>query len=430
MLTTASVIGREFEFRQLSPLVEDITEDQLLEVLEEALASRVIEELPNAIGRYQFNHALIQETLEQELSATRRARLHARIGETLEELYGDDAEFHAPELAHHFAEAGPVSGAEKLVRYSLLAGEQALAGYAWDEALAHFERGLVARDITLSGTEAATDEEAADLLFGLAQAKSSTGVGHGLEEAYATLGRAFEYYAEAGNVAQAVAAAEFPIAPSSVVVPGVAQLMDRALALVPDDSHEAGRLLCRYGWILGVSEGDYEGAQQALGRAMSIARREEDVPLELQTLAYAAVVSGQHRHWQESLNNGLRAIELATGDENHVPELGYRWWTAVSLLHRGDLDGARPHALVMRDLAQRRSTPRQIASNGLAPITCLSCLEGDWKAGREYSGLGLEVSPLNPLLLVHRVLLEHETGESAQGEVYLEARLKSPAVTR
>ncbi len=48
-----------------------------------------------------------------------------------------------------------------MVRYSLLAGERALASHAYEDALAHFERGLVARDITMSGTEAASDEEAA-----------------------------------------------------------------------------------------------------------------------------------------------------------------------------------------------------------------------------------------------------------------------------
>ena len=71
VLTTASVIGREFELRQLAPLVEDISEDRLLEVLEEALGARVIEELPQALGRYQFTHALIQETLSEELTLTR-----------------------------------------------------------------------------------------------------------------------------------------------------------------------------------------------------------------------------------------------------------------------------------------------------------------------------------------------------------------------
>ncbi|MEE8159322.1 MAG: AAA family ATPase, partial [Dehalococcoidia bacterium] len=424
-LTVASIVGREFTLAQISPLVEEVTEDRLFEILEEALASRVIEELPQSVGRYQFTHALIQETLTGELSTTRRVRLHARIAETLEGLYGDEAESHAAELAHHFSQAEAVTGPDKLVRYSLLAGERALASHAYEDALAHFERALVARDITLSGTEAASDEEAAALLFGLAEAQSATFGGHQLVEAFTTLSRAFEYYAQAGNVAQAVAAAEFPIGPPQFQIPGVAELMARALTLVPADSHDAGRLLSRYGGVLGAAEGDYEGAQQALERAIAIARREEDVPLEVQTLTYAAVVSWQHLRWQESLDNGLRAIELATGDENPFSELLSRWWTAISLLRMGDLDTARPHALVLRDLVERRSHPRPIASNSFVPITYLSCLEGDWKAGREYSDRGLEVSPLNPSLLFPRVLLEHETGESAQGQVYLERLIEA-----
>ena len=418
-LTVASIIGREFTLAQIRPLVEEITEDRLFEVLEEALSSRVIEELPQSVGRYQFTHALIQETLSAELSLTRRVRLHARIAQALEDLYRDDAESHAAELAHHYSQAEAMTGTEKLARYSLLAGERALASYAYEDALAHFEMGLVARDIPLSGTETASDDEAAALLFGLARAQSSTLEGHRLGEAFNNLSRSFEYYAEAGNVALAVAAAEFPIAPLRNLITGAPELMARALTLVPPNSHEAGRILSRYGGVLGVVKCDYEGAQQALGRAIDIARREGDLPLEMQTLTYAAAVNSNHLRWQESVENGLRAIELAPGDENIWSEVDSRFWTAKSLLSMGDLNGARPHALVMRDLADRRSSPRQLANNGFDPITLLSCLEGDWKAGRGYSGRVLEVAPLQPQFLLSRVLLEHETGESAQGEVYL-----------
>ena len=53
-LTIASIIGREFEMRQLSGLIDDpsagpghaMSEDRLLDVLEEALSARAIEELP------------------------------------------------------------------------------------------------------------------------------------------------------------------------------------------------------------------------------------------------------------------------------------------------------------------------------------------------------------------------------------------------
>ena len=146
-LTIASVIGREFELRQLTSLVEDASEDRLLDILEEALSARAIEELPHAVGRYQFTHALIQETLTEELTLTRLVRLHARIADTLEQLYGDSAETHAAELAHHFAEAEAVLGTEKLVRYSLLAGERVLGLLAHtmgeiDKAMDHFEEAL------------------------------------------------------------------------------------------------------------------------------------------------------------------------------------------------------------------------------------------------------------------------------------------------
>jgi tetratricopeptide (TPR) repeat protein len=177
-------------------------------------------------------------------------------------------------------------------------------------------------------------------------------------EAFASLSRAFEYYAEVGDVTLAVAAAEFPIANPGIRISGLAQLMARALTLVPADSHEAGRLLSRYGGILGAGESDYEGAQQALERAMDIARREGDVRLEVQTLTNACVVGGQHLRWQESVDNGLRAIELAPDDENTLSVILARNWTALNLIRMGHLDAARPHVLVLRDLVERRSTTR------------------------------------------------------------------------
>ena len=71
--------------------------------------------------------------------------------------------------------------------------------------------------------------------------------------------------------------------------------------------------------------------ESALARAIVIARRERDLPLEVRTLAYAAGVSGQDLRWQESVDNGLRAIELTADDENPFSELLSRIWTAASL---------------------------------------------------------------------------------------------------
>ncbi len=66
-----------------------------------------------------------------------------------------------------------------------------MSSYGYEDALAHLQTGLVARDIVLSGTEAAPDEEAAALLFGLAKAQAITFESHQLGEAFGTLRRAF-----------------------------------------------------------------------------------------------------------------------------------------------------------------------------------------------------------------------------------------------
>ncbi len=140
-MTTASVIGREFDFRLLNILSGGMSEDQLLQAVDEAVSFHLIEDVPGQMDRYQFSHALIQQTLAEEVTTSRKVRLHARIAEALEALYGDDAEAHPEELAHHFAEAQTSTGPAKLVNYSLLAGEQALATHAHEDALAHFEMG-------------------------------------------------------------------------------------------------------------------------------------------------------------------------------------------------------------------------------------------------------------------------------------------------
>ena len=125
MLTIASVVGRQFDFDVVRRLLDDKSEDRVLTMLEEALAARVIEELPPPAGRYQFSHALIRETLYEELITMRRVRLHRRIGEILEAIHKTDLNPYIPQLAHHFCEAAQAGGADKAVEYALRAGNLA-----------------------------------------------------------------------------------------------------------------------------------------------------------------------------------------------------------------------------------------------------------------------------------------------------------------
>jgi tetratricopeptide (TPR) repeat protein len=353
-LAVASVIGREFTLELLGRLVEETSAGRLLEVMEEALTARVIEELPQAVGRYRFTHALIQETLMEELSIIRRVRLHAHISEVMEQVYGNDSQEHAAEIAHHLAEAVTMTGAERLVHYSLLAGERALATHEYDEALAHFQRAVDARQKQGStGSGQDLDAEMAAIMFGLGRAQLATLERHQMREAVASLSRALDYYVQYRDVPRAVAVGEYSLPPLPGQRVGLTQLVARALAMIPPDSREAGGLLSRYGQVIGIEEADYEGAKEIAGQALAIAQREGDLHLEMRTLAESAYVDIFHLHFQECLEKSQRAIELARRLDEPAAEMHGHIHAATSLMLMGDREGARLHAAGGLALAER-----------------------------------------------------------------------------
>ena len=417
-LTIASVLGREFTLGQLQPLVNDMSEVQLLGALEEALSIGVIEETEGAPGEYQFTHALIQETLTQELTATSRVRLHASIAESLEEMYEDDAENHASQLAYHFGEAQTALGTERLVRYSLLAGNQGLAGYAYEEALVHFQQALSAKE------NQPMDAEAATILCGLGGAQAAL---LQRQNAVASLSKAFNYYADVGDIERAVAVAEYPITPSigrSQVTP----LIERALTIVPPESVQMGNLLVRYGLALSNETADSRGAQEALSHALAIAEREGDVTLETKALANTALADFWDNRFGKSLENGLRAIELAHKTDDTLTEVAVAWPVAWSLISMGDFEAGRRHGSSMLDLADRLRHRSWLAA-ALLTNMMLCRLEGNWQAARTFGDRGLVAAPRDSRIRFVRTLIEYEIGDSREGEAHLASLLEAMGST-
>ncbi len=271
----------------------------------------MIEVNPEGAERYQFSHGLIQQVLSQELSPSRRARLHARIGEALEYLHRDDLNYHAAELAHHFGEAQTVVGVEMLIRFSSLAGHQALASYAYNEALDHFQTALSAKGISNVGMQPAEDADAAALLFGLGRAQAATLGRHETQFAVMSLSRALDYYIETKNIAQVVAIAEYPIPPLPGHPMGSSHPVAKALGSVPTGSVEAGRLPSRYGSVLGIEEADYDGAKRAITEALIIARREHDAELKTMAVGTDAEVDWWHLRWRDCIQKSLETIKAA-----------------------------------------------------------------------------------------------------------------------
>ena len=91
------------------------------------------------ISLYRFTHNLVQKYLYNQMDPIELNYLHEDVGLLLEQVYAADLGSVAAQLAWHFSQAGVEA---KAAYYALLAGEQALADYAYTEALEHLNRGL------------------------------------------------------------------------------------------------------------------------------------------------------------------------------------------------------------------------------------------------------------------------------------------------
>jgi serine phosphatase RsbU (regulator of sigma subunit) len=88
---------------------------------------------------YHFLHTLVQDAAYASLLESDRKRLHLAVGDAIESLYPDRKKELAALLGYHFQEAGQDVRA---LSYFLIAGDEALAAYANQEAEIQYKRAL------------------------------------------------------------------------------------------------------------------------------------------------------------------------------------------------------------------------------------------------------------------------------------------------
>ncbi|HEY2302014.1 MAG TPA: BTAD domain-containing putative transcriptional regulator [Acidimicrobiales bacterium] len=164
-LTAASVIGRNFDLGLLASVL-DADEDDLLELLEQATSANLL--TSNRTDQFSFIHALAAHALYEELSLSRRSRLHQRVAEFLQDRSAADGVSRSAELAYHWSRTNEVATA---IVHARQAGREALAQLGPDQAARWFELALE----LLHSKDQIDDRLRSDLLTDLGEAQRQAG---------------------------------------------------------------------------------------------------------------------------------------------------------------------------------------------------------------------------------------------------------------
>jgi hypothetical protein len=273
-LRQAAVIGQEVDLDVLIPLAGD--EDLVLESIEAALLAGFLVEQDT--DRLRFAHALVHQTLYDDIIRARRARWHAATAEIIEDARPGDVEA----IAHHYLRAENRATAARTAHYTRAAAQRAEHRFAPHEAARLWWETVAALDRSGNGDARARLEA----VMGMVRALAVTG----------DLQQARRHRAEAITAAEALSD---PVLIAGVIgsfdVPAIwtanddqalsARLVaaaERALATVPTDHEtERARLLITIAMERRADAGPR--GNQAVREAETIARRRGDPTL----LAYA-----------------------------------------------------------------------------------------------------------------------------------------------
>ena len=388
-LRTGSVMGRELRLDVLER-VTDLGTDRLLDALDDATAAGVIEELSGAIGSWSFTHALVREALYEELSLTRRVRLHQRVGEAIEGLFGSHVEPHLAQLAFHFTQAAVAGNADKAIDYARRAGEHAITLAAYEEAARHFAMALeVAEDA------GAAREVKAELL--LAQGESMLRLGDlrpprkAFERVVDLVGdRDPELFARA---ALGYAGARIRVwwAEIGQANPRSLELLEMALTKLPaDDSALRALAMAAFAqelhWVAGTEDKRLELSDAAL----AMARRLGDPATLAYVLSSCNLAVNMPNRLDEWIANGEESLGIAEqlGDRQmHGMACGHLF---VGHIYRNDLPQAFDYIRTCMDDYEAIKDPAglQVTSNAYGG---LAMLEGRFDEAERYMLNGFHI---------------------------------------
>jgi predicted ATPase len=189
ILTVASIEGEEFKAEAVAqvrsrPELETLRQlSGQLERKHRLVSAHGMAQFGSVrLSLFRFSHNLFQQYLYDSLDEIERSYLHRDVGEVLEALFGEQTQEVAPQLAHHFEQAGI---ANKAAAYRLQAGKRAHALSAHPEAAAHLARGLELLEGVPTGPERSQLELGLQIALGTTRIATHGYASPEVEQAYA-----------------------------------------------------------------------------------------------------------------------------------------------------------------------------------------------------------------------------------------------------
>ena len=333
VLACASVAGLEFEL----PVVQRagaFPEDVVLCAIDEAVAARLVVEPQGTLSRSRFSHALVRETLYDELTAARRVALHREVAQAIEVVHVAAIDDYLPALAHHWARASAASAeTDKAVEYAARAGDRALAQLAHDEAVTYYREALDLLDVAEGLVD---NSRRASLLVRLGEAQRRAGdAAH--RQTLLEAATVAESVGDTSALARAALANHRGFFSLAGRVDGErVAVLERALeAIGPSDSGIRARLLANLAEELGFSS-QHERREQLAAEALAMARGLGDPPVLAHVLArrYSALVTTPERHGEM-----VELAALAAQLDDAALVLWAGLWVSLTSFAMGDVAG-------------------------------------------------------------------------------------------
>jgi DNA-binding CsgD family transcriptional regulator/tetratricopeptide (TPR) repeat protein len=370
LLCIAAVYGRHFTARETAAAMDEDVQ-RVLTDLEPAVQAGIVQSNVDISGSYQFTHALIRETIYEDLPAVDRLRLHGRAGDALVSVHAANLEPALTRIAHHYNESAALGNSDKAVVFAMRAAESAIRMYAYEDALLHYNRTIQ----ILQNGDSMHDERLARAYILKGSALKQLGC---VQDSIEVLLDAVNRIQALGSVELLVDVLMFlAMSSSHVAQQHIIPLLDRALALLPDaDSAPRAKALATLAFAQ-RTVAEKSRIQQLVDEALDVASRSCDATARCECYQLTILAL---RGNPESLTRRLLlgqafiAVARSTGSADLLAEAYH--WQALNYFESGQLEELEPLLEHYDSLSAARFGLHQYRAR--AHRVTLALVRGDW----------------------------------------------------